>query len=441
MSALTQEAWGRRPWVAGLFVASLVASLLSGNSDRLGLPVPPDRLLLVAAFALLLLNGGASELRRLRWLPVHTAMVAMVLWTTWSALTHETLQTSYGFFALLDRIVVPFVLFALAPVVFAREEERHLFLRAFVVVGLYLGVTAVLEMVGAAALVFPRYVMDPEVGILFGRARGPQVQAEANGLVLAACLYFSVLSAGRSRGIWRAVSIASAVICALGVLLTLTRSIWIGTVLGSLVVIVMVPALRRRIVVLAAGAVATMGCVLLAVPGLTTILINRLTTERSVYDRQNTNAAALRAIAEHPIDGIGWMNFIDQSIFWVRQADDYPITNVDIEVHNVVLSRATELGLVGAALWVACVLAGPALAVLRPPRAVDLEGWRLVFVGYACVWFVCILVSPVPYVLPNNLLWVLGGMLLRAHLTEPGRDPLPSPPSRLSAEGLRPSRA
>jgi O-antigen ligase len=240
--------------------------------------------------------------------------------------------------------------------------------------------------------------------------------------VLAACLFASILSAARARGAWRAASAASAALSGFGVLLTLTRSVWIGAVLGALVVVVMVPSLRRRILMLTAGAAAALGAVVLSIPGLTTILVDRLATSRSVYDRQNTNAAALRAIAEHPLDGIGWTRFLVEGTDWVRQADGYPITNVDIEVHNVVLSRAAELGLIGAALWVACVLAGPALAVLRRPGDADLQGWRLVFIGYACVWGVCIMVSPVPYVLPNNILWLLAGILLRDHLTRPGAD-------------------
>lgn len=409
-----------------LVVASLVCNVLSGNSWRLGLPVPPDRVLLFAGLALLVLGGAHPSLHRLVWRRVHTAMALMLLWTVWSGLTHGSFDTSYGAFALLDRLVVPFVLFVVGPVVFAREEDRRLLLRVLVVLGLYLGTTAVFEMVGPTSLVFPRYVMDPSVGILFGRARGPFVEAEANGLVLALCFFAAVLSAATSRRAWRAVSVLSAGMALVGLLLTLTRSVWLGTVLGALLVVAVTPSLRRRFVLLAGGAAAVLGAVLLAVPGLSTLLMDRLTTSRSVFDRQNTNAAALRAVAEHPVNGIGWTKFLTEGVDWVRQADDYPITNVDIEVHNVVLSRAAELGLVGAALWVACVLAGPGLALLRRPEP-GLEGWRLVFLGYAGVWGVCTMVSPVPYVLPNNVLWLLAGMLLHGHLV---RRPsaLPSPP-------------
>jgi putative inorganic carbon (HCO3(-)) transporter len=433
MTASAERAEPRSTWVARLLVGSLACSLLSGNSARVGLPLPPDRILLFAALTLLVLGEGARDLSRLRWQRVYGAMVLVVLWTVWSGLTHGTLQSSYGFFALLDRLVIPFLLFALAPVIFARDADRRLLLRMFVLLGCYLGLTAIFEITGPHSLVFPRYVMDPDVGILFGRARGPLVEAEANGMVLAACLFASILALSRSRGAWRGAAAASAALSGLGVLLTLTRSVWIGTVLGTVIVVALVPSLRRRALLLAAGAAATLGAVVLSIPGLSTALVDRATTSRSVYDRQNTNAAALRVIAEHPLDGIGWTKFLSDGTDWVRQADSYPITNVDIEVHNVVLSRAAELGLIGAALWVACLLAGPGRAFLRRPADADLDHWRLVFIGYACVWGVCIMVSPVPYVLPNSLLWLLAGLLCGTGLDVQsdravGEQPAPSAP-------------
>jgi O-antigen ligase len=106
------------------------------------------------------------------------------------------------------------------------------------------------------------------------------------------------------------------------------------------------------------------------------------------------------------------MRFVDESPDYVRQGVDYPITNVRIEVHNVVLGRAAELGLPGAALWVSCLLAGPVIAALRrlqgPP---DVEGWRLVLLAALTSWLVAIMVSPVPYPLPNFLVWLLAGLV------------------------------
>jgi hypothetical protein len=405
-----------RRWATRLVVASLVCQLFSGNTDQLGLPVPPDRVLLLAAIAVLVLGDAAQGLRRLRWRTVHTLLVLTIVWAVESALGAGTLQTAYGFWALLDRLVIPTILFVLAPVLFSDPHDRRLLSRTLVLVGLYLGVTAVFEVLGPTALVFPRYIMNPDVGILFGRARGPFAGAEPDGMVMAACLFVAAHLVPRSRAGWRIASALCVLACSVGILLTLTRSVWIGTLVGLAVVVVLLPR-RRQLLLTIAVAGAALFVLVVSVPGLSTTLDDRLSTQRSVYDRQNTDAAALRVIAEHPLDGIGWMTFIDQSGDWVRQADTYPVTNTHIEIHNVVLSRAAELGLPGALLWVSAVMAGPGLAAVNRPRDADLRGWRLVFVGYASVWGTCIMLSPVPYPMVNNLLWLLAGMVLRDRLT------------------------
>ncbi|MGY1604683.1 O-antigen ligase family protein [Geodermatophilus sp. SYSU D00815] len=417
-----------RYWGVRLVVAGLVLSVLSKYSDQVGLPVSPDRLLIPAGVGLLFLGGHLRVPGGFRWRWVHTLMAATVAWIVWSAVGAGTLTTSEGFYALADRVAVPFVLFALAPLVFRTEDDRRLLLKALIGLGFYLGLIAIFEMVGPTALVFPSYIADPTIGDVFGRARGPYVSAEANGMLMAAALFAALVGALRFRRAWRVVSVLTVPLCALGVLLTLTRSVWVGTVLGLLVVCLITPTLRRRLPLLAGGMVATVGVVLLTVPEVTRLVVERLTTQRSVYDRANTNAAALRMVEENPLEGIGWSRFIQESADWVRQSDAYPVTNVNIEVHNVVLSRAAELGLIGAALWLACVFAGPVRAALSRPARQDLADWRVILVGFGCVWGVVIMLSPLPYPLPNTLIFLMAGIVLRNHLL-PRRDEVAAAPA------------
>ncbi len=405
-------------------MVGLICSVLSGHAWRLGLPLSPDRILVPAGMVLLLIihrhrAGG------LRWRAVHSLMAATVLWVAWSALGAGTLWTSYGAFALLDRLVLPFALFTAAPLLFSNAALRDVLLKALVVLGIYLGGTAVLEMVGPTSLVVPRYIMDPGAGILFGRARGPFVAAEANGMVLATCFFASGLASTRFSGWWRAAAVLALPLTGLGVVLTLTRSVWLGTLVGAVVVALTVPALRRRLPALAVGAVVVVASVPVLAPALSDVLVERLTTQRSVHDRQNTNAAGLRAVAEHPLTGVGWVRFLEVGTDYVRQDDDFPVTNVRIEIHNVVLARAAETGLPGAALWVGAVLAGPVRAARRltptgtggvDRHGADLAGWRLVLIGTGAVWLSCIMLSPVPYPLPNYLLWLLSGIVARPWL-------------------------
>jgi O-antigen ligase len=419
--------------------------MFSGNSKLLGLPVAPDRVLFGLSLVLLASKGQLTGVVRGRGGLV-ALMAATTTWVVGSALAAGTLFTNFGLFALIDRILLPFVFFLLARVLFRDVRSRNLLLRVLVLIGLYLGLTAFFEMVGPHSLVFPRYIMDPNVGIQFGRARGPFLTSDADGLVMVASLAAGVLGWSRWRGVWRWTAAATCVVCSLGALLTLTRSIWLGGALGLTLAGLAAPRLRRWLplvlVTLGVGVVVA----LTTLPGLHEDAASRATTSRSVQDRENTNTAALRIVEERPLTGVGWMRFIDVSQDYVRQSDEYPITNIHIEVHNVILGRAAELGLPGAALWVLCLLAGPVAAALRPLSGPpDVEGWRLVLLAALTCWFVTIMLSPVPYPLANYLIWLLGGLVAahgrRRYGVQPIRasddtplPPAPSPVARHLAE-------
>ncbi|WP_298992235.1 O-antigen ligase [uncultured Pseudokineococcus sp.] len=398
-------------------LATLVLNVISGDgSDALGLPISPDRLTLAASLGLLVLDPWAWRRAPLRLSAAHVAMFALVFLAAWSALSSGTLLTPLGLFALADRLVVPFLLFTIAPVVFCSPQRRDLLLQTLVLLGLYLGFTALLERV-APGLVVPQYITDPSLGIQATRSRGPFLASEALGLVLVFCGFAGAFLATRRRGVWRVVSVLSSVLCGMGVLLTLTRSIWLGAVLGIIVACLQQKELRRLLPLLLVGGTALVVAALVAVPSLQTAVTERATTTRSLDDRRNVNAAALRIVEREPLTGVGWVRFLDVSDEYVRQADTYPVTNTNIEVHNVPLARAAELGLPGALLWVAAVVLAPVRAVVRRvrPRGADesdLVGWRLVMTGGATTWLVSTMLSPVPYPLANYLVFLISGFVL-----------------------------
>jgi O-Antigen ligase len=113
---------------------------------------------------------------------------------------------------------------------------------------------------------------------------------------------------------------------------------------------VLTRGLRRYLLPILIAAALIITVAFAAVPGLRDKAFSRATTQRSVHDRQNTDAAALRVIGRHPLTGLGWLRFIDVNQDYVRQARDYPITNINIKVHNVPLSPMAELGIPGGAL-------------------------------------------------------------------------------------------
>lgn len=399
-------------------IGFLVTNMFAGQTG-LNLPFQPHRLFFAAAAVLFLLDRRYS-LKELRLQSVHLVALLVVCVAGLSALDHGILTTSYGFFALLDRLVVPYLVFTVAPIAFRREADRLLILKALTLIGIYLGLTALAEIFGPHALVFPRYILDPSVGSQFGRARGPFAESEADGLTLLASLWCAtILARNAVSGFWRYLATVAASVAVIGSLLTLTRSIWLGLFLGALALAI---ADRRARRVLIAGTLALLALVsvaLLTVPALSDKATSRLHDAGSVYDRRNTNAAAIRAIEDHPLTGVGWVQFIFVSDEYVRQNNDYPMTVTDIEIHNVVLSRTAELGIPGGFLWVLSVILGPVVAVVRTPLTSSARAWRFVLLGTISGWAVAVMTSPVPYPLPNILVWLFSALALAPALARP----------------------
>lgn len=409
-----------RPLYLWCLLAVIPLNIFSGHWDAFSLPIGPDRLFFALGTALLVLDPWAWRQTRLRVRPVHVAMFSLLSIAVISAAGHSALLSSYGMFALLDRLIVPFLLFIVAPVVFSTPGRRDLLLRTMVVLGLYLGLTALLETLKLWSWVWPSYIGDPSVGIQFGRARGPFASSEAMGMACSACAFAAAVAVTRFRGWWRAVAVVTTVLASAGVVESLTRSVWVGTVGGVIVAMMGTRRLRRMLPVVLGGAAAAVVMLLIAVPGLQNSADERAGTTRSVLDRANTNAAALRIVEQEPLTGVGWVQFLNVAPDWVRQSDSYEITNVAIEVHNVVLGRAAELGVPGAAAFIACILLGPLRAVFTrysrddPP---DLVAWRALSTAVSAVWGVTIMLSPTPYPLPNSLTWLIAGIALIPHLT------------------------
>jgi putative inorganic carbon (hco3(-)) transporter len=197
--------------------------------------------------------------------------------------------------------------------------------------------------------------------------------------------------------------------CALSIVLTLTRSIWIGSAIALALALIAAPSTRRLFVPIA-GAVTIMALLALAVvPGLSDDASSRESDKQPIWDRENTNGAALRMIAERPLLGFGWFEFQSQNADHQRLADDHIITGADLEEHNVFLSNAAELGILGTALWAATLLTVIGGGILRrgPP---ELGAWRVGLIAIAAQWLIVANFVPLGYAFPTALLWLWAGI-------------------------------
>jgi O-antigen ligase len=425
LGALAYIAWKVEP--AWLLIAAFLAAAFNGNWGALGFPpmFAPDRLLMLAAIAAIIARSpGARGLPRFRFEPVHALLLAMVAWALGSAIAADTLGKSETIFILIDRFTVPFLVFALAPLAFHEPRHRAGLLGALVVFGAYLGLTAIFEAIGPRALVFPRYILDPSYGYHSERARGPFVEATANGIGL----YVSAVAAAVALASWsgrRGRIFAGAVLaaCALGLLLTLTRSVWLATAIATLVALAVVPGLRRFLLPAGIGLAAMVLVALATVPGLSNSVQDRTDSKRPVWERENVNAAALNMVSHRPLLGFGLDTFNERNRDYFKLLDRTPqIAVLKIGVHNVFLDLAVELGLLGAGLFVASLLAavGSALLSRGPP---EMGPWKAGLVAVTVFWMVVANFAPTGQVYPSMVVWLWAGVVLGGSLAEPALRP------------------
>jgi O-antigen ligase len=408
-------AWQLEP--AYVFSGAIALSLFSGNWGNMGLPggATPDRFLLfIGLVALLLRQGGAVNRPPFKVEPAHWALVVVATYAVVSALVAGTLFGGDGFFRLLDRLgIVPFLMFFLAPVVFRTARERAVLLATLVAVGAYLGLTSLFETIHLKALVFPRYILDPSIGLHSDRARGPFLEAEANGMALYGAAVIAVIAAFRWRKPhpWAAAAAAAvALICAAGTLFSMQRAVWIGAVLATIIAPLVFYQVRRWVL----PAVAVVPVIVIVsfalIPGLAAQAGARKDAERPVWDRKNLNAASLRMIEARPLFGFGWEKFRDKSSPYFQQAENYPLTAGRQSLHNAFLSNAVELGLVGTSLWIFALVmtVGAAILTRGPP---ELEPWRIGLVAYTVMWIVVANFTPLERPFTNILLMTWAGLV------------------------------
>ncbi|MFT4225577.1 O-antigen ligase family protein [Micropruina sp.] len=406
----------REPAYVWLFLAGLVLTVFNGHTEDLGIPVPLDRALLALAVLLWLLDPARE---RLRMRAFYAVAAATILWTTLSWMSTWPITDTSTAFALLDRIIVPLAMFPLGAAIFATSHRRELLLRTMALIATYVGFSGLMQYLGVQSLLFPRYLV---AGISQGansRPGGPWLAPEPLGMVSVLAIFMAGLLVHVSNHrLWRVVGAIGVISGLVGTLVCLTRSSWLSAILGGLVIGLLVPRLRRWLPMIIIGLLGVGTLLLVVFPEFRDALVTRLFTERSVFDRQNTNDAALQIIQMLPLFGIGWGQFIVQNVLWVRQADDYPVTTVTIEIHNVFLSRAAETGVLGALLWILCFATGPLLGLLAKPNSVWARHWKLVGLAAFFVWVVPSLTSPNPYVLPNYLVWLVWGIAARGILID-----------------------
>ncbi|MGO9763496.1 MAG: O-antigen ligase family protein [Solirubrobacteraceae bacterium] len=397
---------------------AIVLTIFSGAWNRIGLGgLPFDRLLIVIVLLAFFLRApGVSHLPRLQVRNVHLLLCLTIMYVLASALAAGTLTGEVGLLAIIDRVgIAPYLLFLVAPAVFAGRHDRDLLLATLVGLGAYLGLTAIFESLGPHSLVFPHYIAQADSELRGERAGGPFQSSVSEGSATFACAVAAVIAYTQWRG-RRARYLAAAVVVVsiFACFLTLERGVWVAAVTATVMTALVTRTGRRLLVPGALTCALVVGCALLLSPSLATKTSNRVNREVSVWDRQNQTFAALRMIKAKPLLGFGWNRYTSDSIEYFRQASDYPMvgftTPEQLEpLHDTYLSYLVELGLIGTALWLTSLVWGVGGAIFSR-QVPALRPWKLGLMAIALFFLVVGFFDPYQAPFPVLLLWVWAGV-------------------------------
>jgi len=418
----------RRLWElppAVTMCGAIVLTTFSGGWRLIGLGgLPLDRVLVVIVLLQLLLRApGVAHVPRLQIRGVHLLMALTVMYVLGSAAAAGTLTSETGYLSLVDQVgIAPYLMFMVAPAVFAGERERNMLLVTLVGLGAYLGLTAIFESLGPHSLVFPRYIVQVDSELPGERAGGPFQSSLAEGFATYACAVAGVIAFARWHGQRRRyLAAAVAAVCAFGCFVTLERGVWIAALAATVIAALATRSGRRWLVPGALACAVAIGGALLVSSDLSHKTSVRASSQISVWDRENQTSAGLRMFAAKPLFGFGWASYTSDSLEYFREAADYPMVGYTLgtdaqgekplPLHDTYLSYVVELGLIGASLWLATMLWGIGGAVFgRGPT--DLRNWKLGLIAIATFFLVVGAFDPYQQAFPAFLLWVWAGVAL-----------------------------
>lgn len=308
--------------------------------------------------------------------------------------------------------IVPFGIFHIAGSIFRTPDslrKLEVFLLATLV---YLTLVSVLFLCNGQSLIFPRFIVDEGIGIHADRARGPLLQAVANGV----CLNMLGLMALDSfrRGKLKGLGALSLFVCVpLALLATRTRAVWLSTGVTTLYVGLWGKAGRLRKPALALCAVGAIAAAAVWIyQANTQDFADRLMDRSPVDFRLDMYRAGWQMFTEKPL--IGWgSEAVIQPEVERRISSFHPERYL---FHNTYLELAVERGLLGLGLYAwlifGLVRLGRVSNLRRSPPAGFMDSqFRRLWPPILLVYFLNASAVVMNYQFVNAVLFTLAGIL------------------------------
>jgi O-antigen ligase len=336
-------------------------------------------------------------------------MLCLALMATASVITQPFDNRTWSLLA--AKFIVPFTLFHLAAIVFRSERQLRQFEVFCLLVLAYLCFTSIAFLFDLRSLIFPRFILDESLGYHADRARGPLLQAVANGVSLNLLGLLAIHAALRKK-ISRVKAALLLTSLPLAILATMTRAVWLSFVL-SVAGLMSISRNRnlRRI------------CAVIAIMGVLGLLIalNFDDHERALSDRLQESgpldfreavyAGGWQMFLEKPLAGWGVNQMpaeLARHVSGYREKELYP--------HNTYLELLVEHGIFGLALyfWLMWELwkLGSSPVPSGESRGFLNQQFHSMWPVLLGVYWINAAVVVMNYQFVNGLLYTLAGMLV-----------------------------
>lgn len=389
-----------------VFLAALTAMLFRPPDLKC---CPWDRIFFIALVAVTALNFCARR-ERLRIFPESWILLAITLLGISTALTEPYDPQAWSLLA--AKWIVPLALFQISGFVFSDVASLRKLEVFCLAVLTYLTAVSVFSFIGLSALIFPRYILDESIGIHADRARGPFLQAVANGVSLN-ILGLVALDAFRRRRLPAVISAALVAAVPIALLSTRTRAVWLSAALSVVAIAFGSRNLRLRKAALAV-------CIFAVFAGGVAWLY-----------QINSGSLSDRLADRSPVDfrlgmyGAGWEMFLDKPAFgWGGHASIQAelarrISGFHLEsyvFHNTYLELAVQHGLIGLGLYLLLVfrlfrLGAPSVAAAQNGRGFLDAGFRRLWPVILAAYLLNASAVVMNYQFVNGLLFTFAGIL------------------------------
>ncbi len=312
------------------------------------------RMTFVFVWLIFLLEVGLGNRRLLPRTKSEAAMLGVLAALLFSMFFIGQLQIRL----FLNGFAIPYAMFVLAKNVFrSRKEVDRLIYWFAVPLSVYFPVNHFFEHLKLRNLVFPRYILDPNIAgqaVHWGeRTMGVFLQPVATGMALISMFLLSLYGLSRLKGTWpKLMSWGLVAITPVAVFLALSRSVYTGFAVSLIVIL----AFSKKLKVYAF--IILVGAALAVMANWSNVKSEKreaggLAVAHTARGRLVLLEASFRMFADHPFAGVGFHDFEEHSLPYIRQVRTTLLgareawQGKHLKQHNHFLNMMTEVGLMG----------------------------------------------------------------------------------------------